>query len=76
MSALIELIKKAKGSKTLMVGTLIGILGIAFVVGTIAGALLIFGLNLLGFGIPYSIKTILGAAIVISCLRSMGSGTK
>ncbi len=76
MSALKELIKKAKGSKTLMVGTLIGILGVAVVVGIIAGAMLILGLNLLGFGIPYSIKTILGAAIVISCLRSMGSGTK
>lgn len=76
MSALKELIKKAKGNKTLLVGTLIGILGVAVLVGAIAGAILILGLNLLGFAIPYTIKTILGAAIVISCLRSMGSGTK
>ena len=76
MSALKELIKKAKGNKTLLVGTLIGILGVAVLVGAIAGSILILGLNLLGFAIPYTIKTILGAAIVISCLRSMGSGPK
>lgn len=76
MSALIGLIEKAKGNKALLVGTLIGILAIAIVVGAIAGAILILGLNLMGFAIPYTIKTILGAAIVISCLRSMGSGTK
>lgn len=76
MSALIGLIEKAKGNKALLVGTLIGILAIAIVVGAIAGAILILGLNLMGFAIPYTIKTILGAAIVISCLRSMGSGSK
>ena len=76
MSALIGLIGKAKGNKALLVGTLMGILAIAIVVGAIAGAILILGLNLMGFGIPYTIKTILGAAIVISCLRSMGSGSK
>lgn len=76
MSALIGLIEKAKGNKALLVGTLIGILAIAIVVGAIAGAILILGLNLMGFAIPYTIKTILGAAIVISCLRSIGSGTK
>lgn len=76
MSALIGLIEKAKGNKALLVGTLMGILAIAIVVGAIAGAILILGLNLMGFDIPYTIKTILGAAIVISCLRSMGSGSK
>lgn len=77
MSALTGLIKKAKGNKALLVGTLFGILAIALVIGAIAGTILIFGINLLGFNIPYTFKTIIGAAIVISCLRSMyGSGNK
>ena len=76
MSALIGLIEKAKGNPALLVGTIIGIMFLAFVVGVIGGAILIFGLNLMGFAIPYTIKTMLGAAIIISCLRSMGSGSK
>ena len=77
MSALIGLIEKAKGNKALLVGTLLGILTLAIVIGAIAGSILIFGLNLMGFSIPYTVKTILGAAIIISCLRSIGgSGSK
>ena len=76
MSSLIGLIKKAKGNPALLVGTIVGIMFLAFVVGVIGGAILIFGLNLMGFAIPYTIKTMLGAAIIISCLRSMGSGSK
>jgi len=77
MSALIGLIEKAKGNTALLVGTVIGLLALVFIVGLIGGACLIFGLNLMGFTIPYTIKTMLGGAIVISCLRSMGgSGSK
>ena len=77
MSALIGLIEKARGNKALLAGTILGILTIAIAVGAIAGAILILGLNLMGFAIPYTIKTMLGAAIVISCLRSIGgSGSK
>jgi len=72
MSALIGLIEKAKGNKALLVGTLLGILTLAIVIGAIAGSILIFGINLMGLNIPYEFKTILGAAIVISCLRSIG----
>ena len=75
MSALIGLIKKAKGNTALLVGTIIGILFLVFVVGVIGGAIIIFGLNLMGFAIPYTIKTMLGAAIVISCLRSIGGSS-
>ena len=75
MSALIGLIEKAKGNKALLVGTLLGILTIAIVIGAIAGSILIFGLNLMGFGISYTVKTILGAAIVISCMRSIGGSS-
>jgi len=76
MSAITDLIEKAKGNPALLVGTIIGILALVFVVGIIGGAILIFGLNLMGFAIPYTIKTMLGAAIVISCLRSIGSSSK
>ena len=75
MSALIGVIEKAKGNKALLAGTIIGILTLAIVIGAIAGSILIFGLNLMGFGIPYTIKTILGAVIVISCLRSIGGSS-
>jgi fucose permease len=75
MSALIGLIEKAKGNKALLVGTLLGILTLAIVIGAIAGSILILGINLMGFNIPYEFKTILGAAIVISCLRSIGGSS-
>ena len=77
MSALIGLIGKAKGNPALLIGTILGILVIAFLLGLLGGAILIFGLNLMGFVIPYTIKTAIGGAIVISCLRSIGgSGSK
>lgn len=76
MSAIAKVLGKAKGNPALIVGTIIGGLALAFLVGIIAGAILIFGLNLMGFAIPYTIKTMIGAAIIISCLRSMGSGSK
>lgn len=77
MSAISKLIEKAKGNTALLVGTVIGFLILVFVIGLIGGACLIFGLNLMGFAIPYTMETISGAAIVISCLRSIGgSGSK
>ena len=77
MSALAKILGKTKGNPVFLAGTILGILTIVIVVVTIAGSILIFGLNLMGFAIPYTVKTILGAAIVISCLRSIGgSGSK
>ena len=76
MSAIAKVLAKAKGNPVLVVGTIIGGLALAFLIGIIAGAILIFGLNLMGFAIPYTMKTMIGAAIIISCLRSMGSGSK
>jgi fucose permease len=76
MSAIKNLIEKTKGNKVLLAGTVIGVLALVLIVGVIAGSILIFGLNLMGFVIPYTMKTIFGAAIVISCLRSMGSDSK
>lgn len=76
MSAIAKILGKSKGNPALLVGTIIGGLALAFLIGIFAGAILIFGLNLMGFAISYTIKTMIGAAIVISCLRSMGSGSK
>jgi len=77
MESILKLIGKVKGNVTLLIGTILGILVLAFLIGMLGGAILIFGLNLLGFVIPYTIKTILGAVIVISCLRTIGgSGSK
>jgi len=77
MSALAKVLGKAKGNPVFLAGTILGILTIVIVVVAIAGSILIFGMNLMGFTIPYTVETILGAAIVISCLRSIGgSGSK
>jgi hypothetical protein len=75
MEAITKLLGKTKGNKALLAGSIIGILTLAIVIGAIVGAILILGLNLIGFAIPYTIKTILGAAIIISCLRSIGGSS-
>ena len=75
MSAISELLGKTKGNKALLVGTILGIIALALVIGLLGGACLIFGLNLMGAGIPYTVKTMIGGAIVISCLRNIGSGS-
>jgi hypothetical protein len=75
MSAITDLIGKAKGNPALLVGIILVILALAFIVGVIGGAILIFGLNLMGFAIPYTMKTMLGGAIVISCLRTIGGSS-
>jgi hypothetical protein len=76
MSAISKLIDKVKGNIGLMIGTVLILLIAILAVAGIVGSILIFGLNLMGFSIPFTVKTIIGAVIVISCLRSMGSGTK
>lgn len=73
MSKIGDLIGKTKGNKGLLIGTILGLLFLFLVIGIIGGSCLIFGLNLMGLGIHYTIKTILGAAIVIYCLRPFGS---
>ena len=77
MSAIAKVLGKAKGNPALIVGIIVLILFVVAVIAVISGSILIFGINLMGFDIPYELKTILGAAIVISCLRSFGgSGSK
>jgi hypothetical protein len=68
-------IKSAIGSKNgaSAIGQVIGILAIVFLLFLISGAVLIFGLNLMGFDIDYTLKTCLGACIVILMIRPLSS---
>ena len=68
-------IKNALGNKNKAsaAGQVIGILVILFLLILILGAVLIFGLNLMGLDIPYTIKTCLGACLVILMIRSSSS---
>jgi hypothetical protein len=68
-------IKNALGNKNKAsaAGQVIGILVILFLLILILGAALIFGLNLMGLDIPYTIKTCLGACLVILMIRSSSS---
>jgi hypothetical protein len=68
-------IKNALGNKNKAsaAGQVIGILVILFLLVLILGAALIFGLNLMGLDIPYTIKTCLGACLVILMIRSSSS---
>ncbi len=75
MSAIAKVLGKAKGNPALIVGIIILILVAVAVIATISGSILILGVNLMGFDVPYELKTILGAAIVISCLRSIGGSS-
>ena len=75
MSAIEKVLGKAKGNPALIVGIIVLILFVVAVIAVISGSILIFGINLMGFDIPYELKTILGAAIVISCLRSFGGSS-
>jgi len=72
MSAIKDLIAKAKGKPAILAVTVVSLILLVLVIGMIGGAFLIWGLNLMGFAIPYTMKTMLGGAIVISCLRTIG----
>lgn len=80
MKAITKLLRKLKTTGS--VGLIIGIvaLAVAILLGLfmIGGLLLVWGLNLMGISITYSLKTVIGAAIVILCLRpsSFSSGSK
>ena len=75
MSAIAKVLGKAKGNPALIVGSIVLIIFAVAVIATISGSFLILGVNLMGFDVPYEFKTILGAAIVISCLRSIGGSS-
>ena len=68
-------IKSAIGRKNgaSAVGQVIGIIAIVFLLFLLSGAALIFGLNLMGFDLDYTLKTCLGATLVILMIRPFSS---
>jgi len=68
-------IKTALGDKNIAsaFGQILGIVAIVFVIFLLVGALLIFGLNLMGLNLDYTLKTCLGAALVIFMIRPTSS---
>jgi len=74
MSAFQKLLQKVKSTKNMGLLALIVILAITVLAAIVAfsGSVLLFGLNLMGLGIPYTFKTIVGAAIVLFALRPSG----
>jgi hypothetical protein len=69
-SSIGKLIVKLKGNLPALGITLILVIAVVIGLLLLAGLFLAFGLNLMGFHIPYSINTAIGGAIVISILRS------
>lgn len=60
--------------KYLGVGGAVALIGLtALLVFLIGPALLIWGLNLMGMEVDYTVKTFFGAALVILALRAGGS---
>ena len=51
------------------IGQVVGIIAILFIGALVSGAVLIFGLNLMGLNIDYTLKTCLGACLVILIIR-------
>lgn len=79
MNSLSKLIQKIKGAKSLPLSIGIIILALGVFLGFIAlgGAVLVFGLRLMGFEIQYTFQTILGSVIVLLSLRPFNfSGSK
>lgn len=74
MNALQKLFEKVKTTKSMGLVALLVILALIALVSvvSISGLILLFGLNLIGLGIPYTFKTIVGAAIVLFALRPSG----
>jgi len=77
MSNLKKLVSKVKGSGSIGIGIGIILLSaiVLLAVGSIGGIILIWGLNLMGFAIPYTLKTIFGALVVILTLRPTSFGS-
>lgn len=76
MNSIVKLFSKIKGNVGMIVLTVIALLALVIGIFLLGGLILVFGLNLMGFAIPYTLKTAAGGAIVISCLRSIGGGSK
>lgn len=77
MNSIVKLFSKIKGNVGMIVLTVIALLALVIGIFLLGGLILVFGLNLMGFDVPYTFKTILGAVIVLLSLRSFNlSGNK
>ena len=77
MNSIVKLFSKIKGNVGMIVLTVIALLALVIGIFLLGGLILVFGLNLMGFDVPYTSKTILGAVIVLLSLRSFNlSGNK
>ena len=76
MNATTKLFSKLKSAGS--IGAIVGIVALAIVVivglAMLGGLIFVWGLNLMGFEVAYTFKTIIGAAVVILCLRPSGFG--
>ena len=63
----------ANKNKVLAVGQVIGILLVFFLILLLSGALVIFCLNLMGLDLEYTLKSCIGAALIVFMIRSSSS---
>jgi hypothetical protein len=63
----------ANKNKVLAVGQVIGILLVFFLILLLSGALVIFCLNLMGLDLEYTIKSCIGAGLLIFAIRPTSS---
>jgi hypothetical protein len=63
----------ANKNKVSAVGQVIGILLVLFLILLLSGALVIFCLNLMGLDLEYTIKSCIGAGLLIFAIRPTSS---
>ncbi len=78
MSALTKLVKKFREAESIgkILGILLAVIILVFGLGLLGGLFLIWGLNLMGIAVPYTLKTALGATIIILSLKPLSFGSK
>ena len=78
MDATNKLLSKLKSSGN--IGAIIGVVLLVVTVfvglAMLGGLLLVWGLNLMGIDIAYSLKSIIGGAIIVVCLKPTGFKSK
>lgn len=78
MSALTKLVKKFREAESIgkILGILLAVIILVFGLGLLGGLFLIWGLNLMGIEVPYTLKTAIGATIIILSLKPLSFGSK
>jgi len=76
MKNLTKIFSKIKDNPTLLVLGVVTVILVVSVLFLLSGFALIFGFNLMGFSIPYTLKSAIGAVITILCLRQVPGSSK